>query len=214
MECDAYCTRVPSLFWDPLNKNKFLYNDNGVLKYSVSSFYPGMCLPHFGVSGNIPSGFLLCDGTTQIQADYPDLYDFLRPGGAVNQFARTPLGVLLAVDEFSLPYTIGNTLVGVDTTDSNFNESGKRYGSKNHVIVAADLPVTSPWTIPNHAHTVPNSTSNPGGATALNIDNVNTNTPATTGTSSVSLVHNPNTGGGTALSLFQPSIACIWIIKT
>lgn len=44
---------------DPLNKNKFLYNDNGVLKYSVSGYYPGMCLPHFGVSGHTKRFFVV-----------------------------------------------------------------------------------------------------------------------------------------------------------
>ena len=63
----------------------------------------------------IPNGWLVCDGRTLYDEEYPDLHNVLGGTGL----------------SFNLPNFKGRVAVGYDSTDTNFNAIGKTGGSKS-----------------------------------------------------------------------------------
>jgi microcystin-dependent protein len=91
----------------------------------------GIILPYGGATA--PSGWLLCDGTSYLRADYPNLFAII--------------GVLFGSADgthFNIPDMRGNMPIGKKSTDSDFDTIGKTYGEKTHTLIIAEMPA--------HAH--------------------------------------------------------------
>lgn len=79
-----------------------------------------------------PTGWLLCDGSSVLRADYPELFTAL--GGA-----SSPWGLPDAT-HFSLPDMRGRTPVGRDAAQAEFDALGEAGGAKSHAVTVAELP--------------------------------------------------------------------------
>jgi len=91
-----------------------------------------------------PLGALLCDGSTYLRTDYPDLY------------AALDSDFIVDADHFKVPDLLGRTVLGVGhgTGLSTYamNDSG---GEESHVLTTAQLPSHNhTLTDPGHNHTL------------------------------------------------------------
>lgn len=66
-----------------------------------------------------PDGYILCDGSTYTKAAYPDLYKAL----VGTQF-------IIDTNSFTVPNLKGKVIVGLDSTDTDFDNIGDTGGSK------------------------------------------------------------------------------------
>lgn len=102
-----------------------------------------------GASNNVPSGFLLCDGTVLSQSAYPVLYSVI---GCAYCPAFT-----CSVGTFCLPDLQGRVPVGQKVADTNFGLRGQQSGAATHTLLSTEMP-SHTHTInvndPGHAHTV------------------------------------------------------------
>lgn len=135
-------------------------------------------------------GFLMCDGASYLRVDYPALFDAI----------GTTYG---AVDSahFNVPNFKGRTLVGLDTSQTEFNTLGKTGGAKTHQLTVDEMP--------SHRHTVRVSGADDNNHTG-NFDGV---------ADSDAAEHTParNTsyvGGGQPHNNLQPYIVTNLMIKT
>ena len=194
----------------------------------------GTIFPTARAHTNLPSGYLLCDGSSQLQSDYPLLF----------QAIGTIYGSGSGSNTFSLPDLRGRVVAGKDdmggsaagvitSSQSNSDDaiSGTTLGDKGGDEVQ-DLQETH---LPSHTHTVNSVTvfgwrgggsgdgsqnaaglqyaavSNQGGATFKQATTNAVTTGTGTGTHTASLA---NTGNGTAVNNMQPTIILNYIIKT
>lgn len=86
----------------------------GLRKVTVGNFLAtagvlpvGSILPYAGTSGVPPAGFLFCDGSEVLIADFPDLYNTI-------QYSYKPIGQLLGDGTFALPDLRGRFPLGAD----------------------------------------------------------------------------------------------------
>jgi hypothetical protein len=203
----------PLPFFDAATNNgKFFKTDAGNIVLSDPSAFTGQSMPWW--NSTPPTGWLICNGTTQDQATYPELYEILRPSGAATSYAYTPGGSPLGPTQFRLPGGEGYIFGMVDSTDTNFNAPGKRKGVASELITGKYLPETSPWTItdPGHVHSMaPFGSYGAGvGGTAVPFNGAGATSLATTG---ITLAANSDPNFGTALSKYQPTEAVYMIIK-
>lgn len=147
--------------------------------------------------------WLLCDGSAVSRTTYADL--FLAIG--------TTYGAGDGSTTFNLPDMRGRVPAGYDSTQTEFDTLGKKYGTKTHTLTGAQLPP--------HAHGFKaGSHSILWGQTQTN--NVTFAVAATaTGTSGNNLMTSQNLwnqtdnyGSGAAHNNIQPTIALNYIIKT
>jgi len=185
---------------------------------------PGLI--HVFAGPNIPSGWLVCDGTQYLQSQYPALYSAIGSyygaggSGASAWFnvpdlrGRSPIGYV-------------NTAVG-GITARTFGSLG---GAETHVLTIGELPAhnhpatdsghTHPM-IDNHYHTYVNpvggSVGLQGGAGSYYSPVGTANTTTTqgqlavgSGTANISI---QSAGSGTAHTIMQPFTVMYFIIKT
>lgn len=128
----------------------------------------------------LPTGTLLCDGSTYLRADYPNLYDQLSPVFIVD------------ADSFVVPDMRDKFVMGASVT----NAEGSTGGSDTITQTVAQMPIHA-HTSPPHQHTeviatptlvtvgleppVPAAITGAGitGATAVSIDNAGGGEPMT-----------------------------------
>ena len=79
-----------------------------------------------------PENYLLCDDSIYSKTQYPELYDVL---GSEFQ---------ISTDTFRVPNLKGKTIIGYDSSDTDFDEIGKIGGSKEHSHTT-NLQGTSPY---------------------------------------------------------------------
>lgn len=132
-----------------------------------------------------PHGWLLCDGSAVSRTTYKELFDVIGTSHGSGDGSTT----------FNLPYMPGNTIVGVDTNDSNFNAAGKTYGEKTHTLTIDEMP--------SHDHKARFGDTAGGDGSGYRFSN-------TSGTNRVMI---ENEGGGQAHNNIQPSIAEYYMIK-
>lgn len=85
-------------------------------------------------SDTIPNGWLLCDGSVVSRTTYSELFNAI----GLNYVED---GVeWLDEERFPLPNAKGRTLVGKDSTDTDFNKLGKTSGEKTHTLTKSELP--------------------------------------------------------------------------
>lgn len=99
---------------------------------TVDSTPPGIVSAYAGTVA--PTGWLLCDGTLYSRTTYPRLFSAI---GTTYGGASTTFGV---------PNIKGATVVGVDSSQSEFNTIGKTGGAKTHTLTVAQIP--------SHNHTI------------------------------------------------------------
>lgn len=131
----------------------------------------------------VPSGYLLCDGASYSTATYPALSAALGSAGP----------------NFTVPNMKGRTVVGRDSTDSDFNTVGKTGGAKTHTLAVSEMP--------SHSHSHSNYGTTAGSTYGYAVISAN----ASGNTSSLAMT---NTGGGGAHNNLQPYASFDWIIKT
>ncbi len=131
-----------------------------------------------------PQGWLLCQGQAVSRTTYAALFAQL----------GTTWGAGDGTTTFNLPDMRGVVPVG-KSSDVEFNELAKRYGTKTHTLTTAEMP--------SHRHSSPGTYNvGPGaGATAMVV-----NTVAAPGNSNL-------TGGGDPHNNVQPSVTVNWIIR-
>lgn len=91
----------------------------------------GVIVPFAGASTSVPSGWLLCDGSTVSQSTYSDLYALVttlyNTGGEAAGF-------------FRLPNLKGRVPVGRDSGDTSFDTMGETGGAKTHTLTTSEMP--------------------------------------------------------------------------
>jgi len=108
-------------------KNKTLYLKNEQNETTI--IVPvGTILPF--ASSIIPSGFLLCDGSEVSRTTYSELFNVI----------GTTYGSGNGSTTFNLPNLKGRVLVGLDSSQSEFNNLGKTGGSKTHTLSISEIP--------------------------------------------------------------------------
>ena len=113
-----------------------LSNLASVLKNQAFYVPVGGIIPFGGLSGNVPSGWLVCNGSAVSQSTYSDLYTVL----GTNAYGTDAGG------NFYLPDLRGRTIVGLGTnaaTDARTDNDG--------IAEASRTPLHT-HTIPDHTH--------------------------------------------------------------
>ena len=197
------------------------------LKYVKESLPAGIIIGYGGAAA--PSQWLLCDGTAVSRSTYSALFAAIGVSYGVGNGSST----------FNLPDYRGRVMVGLSSTDADFDTLGEKYGSKTHTLTTAEMPIhthaQNAHTHVQNAHTHAQNAHghsvrgnhNAGGAayikpdasTALNGDVAwaTTSTTATnqntTPTNQNTTPTNQNTGSGSAHNNVQPGQVSNFIIK-
>lgn len=99
------------------------------LKNDSKDFMPiGSIIPYTG--NTIPDNYLLCDGSEISRSQYPGLFNVI----------GTSFGEGDGINTFNLPKLDGKTLIGKDSTDTDFDAVGKEYGEKEHKLTINEMP--------------------------------------------------------------------------
>jgi microcystin-dependent protein len=165
------------------------------LQTARGAWQPGMLTPYGGTAA--PDGWLLCDGSTVAQADYPDLFavvgTWFNTGGE-------------AASDFRLPDMRGRVPLGVGTAvgapGASAHTLGQKGGEETHTLSAAEMPM--------HTHPSPGSrqfVTAFGAATAT--------WPAGSGGGAVQFdTATGSAGGNAAHNTLPPYVGLNWLIKT
>ena len=95
----------------------------------------------------IPANWLLCDGTAVSRSTYASLFAAI----------GTTYGGGDGTTTFNLPNLKGKTIVGKDSTQTEFDLLGETGGAKTHTLTASEMP--------SHTHTFSATTSSDGAHT-------------------------------------------------
>jgi len=166
----------------------------------------GVSLPWSGAIAQIPSGYLLEDGSEVAKATYPDLWAAF---GSAHIYG-TPSNPTL---NFLLPNKGGKVFVGYvagGDGDGDYGTVGATGGEKKHALADTELPAMASGG--THAHTVPFTGDAPvvtaaGGNSAA----TQNHTHAISGDGAHTHTY---TGTGTSHENRPPFIVGAWIIKT
>lgn len=155
----------------------------------IYTFYPAVdmiatVLPFAGDVSNVPDGALLCDGSSYLRADYPDLFSIV----------RTIYG---SVDgtHFNVPDLRGRTVVGVGSGSGLTPRAlASIFGEEGHTLSSGEMP--------SHNHGL-----NTFDGLAVAPGELPVKIPMVLPTDATA-----NTGGGGSHNNMQPSIALNYII--
>ena len=148
----------------------------------------GSIIPFGGETA--PAGWLLCWGQELSRASYPELYSVIGDAFGGDDGDLT----------FNLPDLRGRTIVGKNSTDTDFNEMGKTGGEKTHTLTISEMP--------SHNHT-----PNEGATTFATTTGGQNDAAQTSGYRTYEFLNISNTGGGQAHNNLQPYQVTNYIIK-
>lgn len=156
---------------------------------------------------SVPAGYLLCDGTSYLQATYPNLY-----AAILLTYSVAPHQTVVA-GSFRVPDLRGRTIHGLDNMGgadagrlSSLNTLGTPGGAETHTLQTSEIP--------NHTHNYDDYYKNnapislSGGFGYVGMD-YNSAYGMTTRTSA-----NQNGGGGGAHNNMSPNMVLNYLIKT
>lgn len=156
----------------------------------------GDTLPIGGIiafdSDTIPNGWLLCDGRAVSRTKYAELFKAIGTKHGSGDGSTT----------FNLPNPKGRTLVGKDSTDTDFNTLGKTGGEKTHTLTVSELP--------SHSHIINSFRQYENGSSTDSSKLGRTTTGADGGSSTIAT---GGTGGNEAHNNLQPYMTTNFIIK-
>ncbi len=182
---------------------------------------PGSVSAYAGVS--VPGGWLHCDGSAIDRTIYADLFAAI----------GTTFGAGDGETTFNIPNLRGRNIIGLNSSDADFDALGETGGEKRHTLTIAEMPehnhgVTDPGHIhgitdPGHTHSYVNQVGDQG-VNTLTTQNTaadegdygQTTSRETTGvtvnraTTDISI---QNTGGGQSHNVLDPYMALRYIIK-
>ena len=90
----------------------------------------GTILPYTGSDSELPTGYMLCDGSELSRTDYSDLFAVI----------GTSFGDGNGSSTFNLPNLKGKVLTGLDSEDTDFASMGTTGGEKTHTLTIAEMP--------------------------------------------------------------------------
>ena len=184
----------------------------------------GTVLPFAGVSGNIPSGYLACDGSVVSQVQYPSLWSAIsstwNTGGE-------------GAGNFRLPDLRGRDVLGAGTGSGLTSRAvGQIGGEETHALTISELashnhPISDPGhphgiTDPGHFHTESRANgasgegvagSNLGDATVVTIMNTTTNPTGISVNTALTGISTGTAGSGAGHNNIQPFGVLQWMIK-
>ena len=135
-------------------------------------------------SDTIPNGWLLCDGRAVSRTEYAELFKAIGTKHGSGDGSTT----------FNLPNPKGRTLVGKDSSDTDFNELGKTGGEKTHTLTVSEMP--------KHSHNFQFDQTEGSNVTAVKTGVNNAYAKATS-----------ETGGSQPHNNLQPYLVTNFIIK-
>lgn len=147
-------------------------------------------------SDTIPNGWLLCDGSVVSRTTYSELFNAIGLSYVEEGYEWQD------EERFPLPNAKGRTLVGKDSTDTDFNTLGKTSGEKTHTLTVSEMP--------KHNHTGGILTTN---TIAGNARYYFQKLGATNDENFSNSLKIGEAGGGQAHNNLQPSLALNYIIK-
>jgi microcystin-dependent protein len=144
------------------------------------------------MTADVPQGCLLCDGSTYLRADYPNLYDALDSAFIIDS------------DSFKVPDMQNMFIMGASAT----NITGTTGGSETVTLTEAQMPVHTHTTQP-HAHSEV--------AAVPSLINGGLEAPAsaaqpTASTTGIATVIVDNAGGGEAITITPPFVALRYVV--
>ena len=192
------------------------------LKYLKESLPAGVMMPYAGDTA--PTQWLLCDGSAVSRTTYADLFAII----------GTTYGSGDGSTTFNLPNAKGKTLVGLDSSDSDFGNLADSPGEKTHKLTIAEMP--SHTHIQNshnhtqnaHNHNIYSDTNYKFQGAKSGGSQINpwaqsgsdyTKSPEisavqnATATNNATTATNQNTGGDGSHNNIQPSLVINYIIK-
>lgn len=145
---------------------------------------------------NIPNNWLLCDGSVVSRTTYSELFNAI----GLNYVED---GVeWLDEERFPLPNAKGRTLVGKNSSDTDFNKLGKTGGEKTHTLTVSELA--------SHSHVINSFRQYETGSSTDSGKLGRTTAGADGGNSTIAT---GKTGGNEAHNNLQPYLAENFIIK-
>lgn len=152
-------------------------------------------------SDTIPNGWLLCDGSVVSRTTYSELFNAIGLNYVEEGYEWQD------EERFPLPNAKGRTLVGKDSTDTDFNTLGKTAGEKTHTLTVDEMA--------SHTHDVAIAVNNtvPGGARYFFNSAGTTSAPISDTAAWSNSLTAKATGGSQAHNNLQPSLTLNYIIK-
>lgn len=139
-----------------------------------------------------PEGWLLCDGSAVSRTTYSELFSII----------GTTYGTGDGSTTFNIPNIKGRTVVGLNSSDTDFKTLGKTGGEKTHKLTVNEMP--------SHKHNVSFSTQLGNAEQRLALGS---NSGGTTGTTGVYGTPTVDAGGNQPHNNLQPYIVLNYIIK-
>jgi microcystin-dependent protein len=107
---------------------------------------PGSVSAYAGI--NVPGGWLHCDGSAIDRTIYADLFESI----------GTTYGNGDGVTTFNIPNLRGRNVIGLNSSETDFDVLGETGGAKRHTLTISEMPAhTHSITDVTHAHTATDS---------------------------------------------------------
>lgn len=188
------------LYVDLEHKELYYFNGTTFVSYGGGSGGTGGDTLPIGAilpfsSDTIPNGWLLCDGSVVSRTTYSELFNAIGLSYVEEGYEWQD------EERFPLPNSKGRTLVGKNSSDTDFNKLGKTGGEKTHTLTVSEMPSH------NHLRDIENKIVNNGSGGAWS--------PSLKGTGNKTNENNStrNTGGGQEHNNLQPYMTTNFIIK-
>lgn len=185
------------LYADLEHKELYYYDGTTFVSYGGGSGGTGGDTLPIGsivafASDTIPNGWLLCDGSVVSRTTYSELFNAIGLNYVEEGYEWQD------EERFPLPNAKGRTLVGKDSTDTDFNTLGKTSGEKTHTLTVDEMPSHKHELIVNRQLGGVSAALQPTWGTAY----------SSTDSGSIS-----NTGGDQPHNNLQPCLVTNFIIK-